>query len=159
MSDSEEEVYLSQVCSGPDCCSGVELEYDVEQDKFYCFRCRELFARAETEGFRVILTAESKEIISLIFAAFDKKKTGEWDPATFTQFAEACFSFEVHTDTADELTEFFHSEYDISLNGGVVTLENLEEMYGGFAYNGVGALNDHADALVEEGILNLGNLE
>lgn len=159
MSDSDDDIVLSQVCSGPDCCSGVELEFDVEQGKFYCYRCRDLFERAETEGFRILLTEESKHIIALIFAAFDKASSGRWDAQTFNQFAESCFSFEVHISDAAELTEFFQTEYDIALTEGTVTLENLEEMYGGFAYNGIGALNDHADALVEAGLLNLESLE
>lgn len=170
MSDDEDDVVVLQVCASNGCMSVEELEFDEEAGELYCLKCRELFARAEKEGFHVLLSRDDFEVVRLIFRAFDKDNKDYWTWEDYNVFQD---SLEKSTGdplkSSNDLDDVFHGEFDITLREGppgsahegqfVVSLEDLEDMYGGYLFNNVPALRDDSEALADAGIINLGALE
>lgn len=164
-SDEDEDIVVLRVCANRGCHRTDNIEVDEETGELYCGYCRELFARTETEGFGILLTEVDRPLVRLIFNAFDEGKKGYWDYknwAKFQSFTDHPPDCEIDSDTA--LKAFFATQYDIELRRNhlgvyVVTLDELEAMYGGFFFNHIDALNEDSAALEDGGVINTETLE
>lgn len=164
-SSSDEDVVVLQVCSNRNCGGIDDLEMDEETNLLYCGRCRALYARTETEGFRILLSDDDFAVIKMIFDCFDCDKREYW---TFTEWNE----YRRHIDrpcgdeitSPDELQLFFMEEYDIGIEKDdkenyVIRLADLENMYGGYQFNDIPALIEDCDAFEDQELLRTGRLE
>ncbi|KEG14928.1 hypothetical protein DQ04_00251040 [Trypanosoma grayi] len=164
MSDDEEDVIVLQVCANKQCLGIEDLEFDEESGELYCASCRKLYARAEKEGFRLLLNAEDKPLVEMVFKCFDGGK-GYWNYKDFVRFYEHTgHSSETDIDSHERLQDFFKEEYDIEITLGatgeyVVQQENLADMYGGYLYNNINALHADCDTLEDAGMINTAVLE
>lgn len=176
-SSDDDDVVVMRVCATRRCQCIKDLQYDEETNESYCGNCRALFARTHTEGFRILLSEDDLALVDLIFNAFDKRHRGYWTYKEWCHFQEDINNSSSSDITdAHELREFFVEEYDIVLRPAedkqkkaedddldstqyVIRLEDLENMYGGFAYNNVDALVEDADALQDLGVVNTDVLE
>lgn len=160
----DDDIIVAQTCGTRGCCSQVDLEFNVEEGEYYCGTCRELAARAETEGFHVLLTAEERQVARLIFEAFSNGADA-WGPAEFGKFAAGTGEHDAFLDLGDspsaaDLADYFKEEFDIEISPAAgVTLRDLEAMYGGYKYNNNPILDADADTLSEAGLVRLGLLE
>ncbi|KAH9601447.1 hypothetical protein LSM04_001986 [Trypanosoma melophagium] len=164
MSDDEEDVLVLQVCANKQCLGIEDLEFDEESGEMYCVNCREMYARAEKEGFRILLSVDDKPLVNMIFKCFDGDK-GYWTHEDFKRFQDnTSHSSDTNIDSHIALKEFFKEEYDIDIAPGVtgeyvVQPRNLEDMYGGYLYNNINALHEDCDALEDAGMINTAILE
>ncbi|CCW68990.1 unnamed protein product [Phytomonas sp. Hart1] len=161
--DDDDDVVVLQVCAH---CRGIDdLEFDTETNESYCRFCRDLFRLTKYEGFRILLNNDDLALVSLIFSTLDKGKKGFWDYKDWREFQKYTgHSSAEEIDTSDALSLFFKEEYDLDLrkkgnNGAVIHLVDLENMYGGYAYNHINALTEDSMELENEGIINTGVLE
>eukprot|EP00331_Platyophrya_macrostoma_P001289 CAMPEP_0176406474 /NCGR_PEP_ID=MMETSP0127-20121128/892_1 /TAXON_ID=938130 /ORGANISM="Platyophrya macrostoma, Strain WH" /LENGTH=167 /DNA_ID=CAMNT_0017785605 /DNA_START=52 /DNA_END=555 /DNA_ORIENTATION=- len=167
MSDDEnDDVVVMRVCARNGCVAMEDLEFDEETGEMYCASCRELFARAAKEGFHVLLSHEDLNTVELIFDAFDKGHKDHWTFEDFNLFQDAIEKCDGGPlETSEALASYFREEFDITLkhtddNGAaVVTRMDVEDMYGGYAYNNLPALTEDAEHLSEAGFINLSVLE
>ncbi|CBH14442.1 uncharacterized protein TEOVI_000101400 [Trypanosoma equiperdum] len=164
MSDDDDDVVVLQVCANKQCLGIEDLQFDEAMGEMYCANCRELYNRAAQEGFRILLSPEDVVLVRMIFDRFDNGK-GYWTHDDFVRFQESTLQ-DVETDinSHEALKEFFKDEYDIELtpsSSGEYNIlpENLEEMYGGYAYNNINALHKDCDALESIGLINTAVLE
>ncbi|EPY39544.1 hypothetical protein AGDE_04384 [Angomonas deanei] len=100
----------------------------------------------------------------MIMDKFDEKKKGFWSYEEWNEFCSyTSQGGDGKVESDEELEQFFKEEFDIALSKKdgrfVVSLEDIENMYGGFQYNDVNALAEDADALDSAGITNTGILE
>lgn len=164
-SSDDEDVVVLQVCANRHCQGIDDLEFDEETNQSYCGRCRALYARTEKEGFRILLSTDDLALVKLIFDQFDVKRRGYWTYKEWNAFQDATErGAEEPMESGEELKDFFLEEYDLSIadlgmDGPVVRLVDLENMYGGYLYNNVDALVEDSDALEDQGILHTGVLE
>ncbi|ESL06560.1 hypothetical protein TRSC58_05764 [Trypanosoma rangeli SC58] len=164
MSDDDEDIIVLQVCANKRCLGIEDLQFDEESGEMYCVNCRELYARTEKEGFRLLLNDEELPVIAMIFKSFDGGK-GYWTYVDFGRFRDYTdHSNDVAIDSHEALRDFFKEEYDIGISKGVtgeyvVLKENLEDMYGGYLYNNTNALNADCDLLEEAGMIHTETLE
>lgn len=162
-SDEDDDVIVLRVCSNRHCQGIDDLQFDEETGESFCGCCRDLYARAETEGFRVLLSTDYLALVQLIFSRFDTDKKGYWDYRDWRTFQSmTSHPSPDEIDSAESLGEFFLEEYDITLGGKcgpVVTVCDLENMYGGYIYNHIDALVEDSEALEEEGVINTEVLE
>ena len=170
MSDDEDDVVVLRVCHNRGCMGMEDLQFDEEVGEMFCARCRDLFSRALSEGFYVLLNEDDQAVAQTIFAAFDKGGKGFWTWSDFQDYLDRAVnrkssqSNEVRS--SEDLREYFEEEFDIKLQaldkaGGAhaVTLRDLLNMYGGYLYNNVNALREDAEQLEEDGAINLSALE
>ncbi|EPY30265.1 hypothetical protein STCU_01410 [Strigomonas culicis] len=162
-SDEDEDVVVLQVCAR---CQGIEdLQFDEETDTSYCARCRRLFARTGTEGFRILLNNDDLALVALIFKTLDKEEHKHWTWQTWNEFSDYTeHAAEAPIKGPEDLKNHFKEEFDIDLGekkgeGYVITLKDLENMYGGYVYNQVDMLTEDSEALEAVGILHTGILE
>lgn len=164
-SDDDDDVVVLQVCATKHCQGIDNLVFDEETNENYCGRCRALYARTATEGFRILLGEDDLALVKLIFKRFEQKESGYW---TYNEWAEfqKCTGHSSGTtiSSPEALQKLFKEEYDIDLSekagkGFVVTCTDLENMYGGYQYNHIEALVEDSDALEEAGVLHTGVLE
>lgn len=165
-SDDDEDVVVLRVCGNRNCQRTDNVQMDEETSELYCAHCRSLFARSETEGFRVLLSDEERPLVALIFSVFDDGAKGFWSFNDWAKFqAVTDHPSDEIIDSGDALENFFSEEYDISLGKNradgkhVVWLSDLENMYGGFFFNQIDALTEDANSLEEQGIVNTEVLE
>ncbi|KAF8283528.1 hypothetical protein C3747_1g372 [Trypanosoma cruzi] len=164
MSEDEEDIIVLQVCANQRCLGIEDLEFDEESGEMYCVNCRELYARAEDEGFRLLLTDEDMPLINMIFNCFDGGKR-YWTYEDFDRFrGYTGQSSETAINSHEALRDFFKEEYDIEISKGatgeyVVYKQNLEEMYGGYIYNNINALIADCDSLEDAGMIRTATLE
>ncbi|KAK7200937.1 hypothetical protein NESM_000152600 [Novymonas esmeraldas] len=164
-SSDDEDIVVLQVCANRHCQGIDNLEFDVETNQSYCGRCRALYARTETEGFRILLSVDDLALVKLVFSHFDTKDLGFWTYKEWNTFQEVTDrGSEDPIASAQALKEFFKDEYDLDISshgkdGPVVRLVDLENMYGGYLYNGIDALVEDSEAMESEGMLNTGLLE
>lgn len=170
MSDDEDDVVVLQVCANNGCMGVEDLVFDEEAGELYCGKCRDLFARASTEGFHLLLSQDDIDVVRLVFTAFDKDQKGYWTWEDFNLYQDSLEKCdEDPLQSSADLDEHFHSEYDITLKDAppgsahegqfVVTRFDLEDMYGGYMYNNIPALRDDSEALCDAGFINFGSLE
>lgn len=164
-SSDDEDVVVLRVCANRHCQSIDNLEFDVETNQSYCGRCRDLYARTETEGFRILLSDDDLALVRLIFDHFDTQRRGYWTFKDWNRFQETTDrGAEEPMASADDLRDFFVEEYDLRLaelgiDGTVVRIIDLENMYGGYLFNNVDALVEDSETLEDAGVLNTGVLE
>ncbi|GET93027.1 hypothetical protein, conserved [Leishmania tarentolae] len=164
-SSDDEDVVVLQVCANRHCQGIDDLEFDEETNQSYCGRCRALYARTETEGFRVLLSTDDLSLVKLIFDQFDENKRGFWTYKEWNAFQEATErGSDEPIDSSAALKEFFKEEYDIDISAhgrdeAVIVLVDLENMYGGYLYNNVDALVEDSEAMECQGLLHTGVLE
>nr|CCC92937.1 conserved hypothetical protein [Trypanosoma congolense IL3000] len=164
MSDDEDDVIVLQVCANKQCLGIEDLEFDETTGEMYCAKCRELYDRAAREGFSILLSADDVDVVHMIFKRFDEGK-GWWTYKDFVRFLNSTQQPpETDINSQEDLKAFFKEEYDIDLALGssgeyVIRVKDLEEMYGGFAYNNINALHKDCDVLESAGLINTAVLE
>lgn len=164
-SSDDEDVVVLQVCANRHCQGIDDLEFDEETSQSYCGRCRALYARTETEGFRVLLSNDDLSLVKLIFDQFDENSRGFWTYKEWNAFQEVTErGSDDPIESSSALKEFFKEEYDIDISphgkdGAVVLLVDLENMYGGYLYNNVDALVEDSETMEYQGLLHTGVLE
>ncbi|CCW64403.1 unnamed protein product [Phytomonas sp. EM1] len=161
--EDDDDVVVLRVCAN---CHGIEdLEFDEETNESYCRLCRDLFKLTKYEGFRILLNNDDLALVSLIFSTFDSQKKGFWDYKDWGEFQKCTQHFPTEEiDNSDALASFFKEEFDLVLrkkngNGAVIQLSDLENMYGGYAFNHINALTEDSETLQNDGIINMGVLE
>ncbi|KAG5467086.1 hypothetical protein LSCM1_01267 [Leishmania martiniquensis] len=164
-SSDDEDVVVLQVCANRHCQGIDDLEFDEETNQSYCGRCRALYARTETEGFRVLLSSDDLNLVKLIFDLFDRNRCGFWTYQEWNAFQEVTDrGADGPIESSSALKEFFKEEYDIEISahgkdGAVILLVDLENMYGGYLFNNVDALVEDSEAMEDQGLLHTGVLE
>ena len=161
-SDDEDDIVVMQVCNNTGCTSMNDVKYDVESDQMFCGECRALFMRAEKEGFHILLSRDDLALVEMIFDTFDSHQKGFWTFEDYNKYADETGENRdenVTVSSAEDLEEHFHAEYDINVPAGELTQRHLQNMYGGYMYNGQTALRDDAEVLGEKGLMSLAALE
>ncbi|KAG5492923.1 hypothetical protein JKF63_01503 [Porcisia hertigi] len=164
-SSDDEDVVVLQVCANRHCQGIDDLEFDEETNQSYCGRCRALYARTETEGFRILLSDDDLGLVKLIFDKFDAKSRGFWTFKEWKAFQEVTDRGSAEPiESSSNLQEFFKEEYDIDIvsqgnEGAVILLADLENMYGGYLYNNIDALVEDIEVMEGQGLLHTGVLE
>lgn len=159
-SDADDDIVVMQSCATKGCVNIDGIQFDIETNESYCGECRERFQRAEREGFHVLLGLDDLALVRLIFDAFDPHSREAWTFNEWCDFASLTdhgTDAEIHSPA--DLTAFFAEEYDIHLTNDVVTLRDLENMYGGYQYNQVDALTEDCEALEAAGKISSAVLE
>ena len=162
MSD-DDDVVVMKLCAFPGCGTMRDLKFDIETSEYYCKACHSRLLHSVEEGFYVLLSQEELTIVTMIFNAV-AQGARYWSFAQFADYLQVISDLKKSPPcmirSSDDLVDFFLTEYDITLGtaGGepAVTLKDLQNIYGGFVYNGVySALRDDAERFEQEGIINL----
>lgn len=180
MSDDDGDVVVMQVCASIGCDEIYNLEFDEETGESYCAPCMAKMARAVKEhDFSILLTHDQRDLVRLVHTSFDSSRKGYWTYEDFNSYADATAenrNDEICFGSNEEMREYISEEYGvecathevpattIGLPEGfvplpVVTLHTLENIYGGYIYNRINALQDDVDALQDDGHINTDVLE
>jgi hypothetical protein len=181
-SDDEGDVVVMRVCAGVGCVETFGLEFDEGIGESFCTECLQKLRQAEADNdFRILLSADDRGAIELIFNKFDFDRKGYWTFEEFNAYLEATDANRNDPvgpfDSNAEMSAYFDEEYAVPTASvdvpaavvglpegtvtisNIVTLEVMEKIYGGYMYHGVNALRDDVDALEDAGEVNFDVLE